>query len=880
MLSLGERLGQYEVVEPLGVGGMGEVYRAFDTRLARDVALKVLPAGSLADAAARRRFRKEALALSRLSHPHIASLFDFDTTGDRDFLVMELVPGPSLDTKLKRGPLLEKDVVRLGAQVTRALVAAHAQGVIHRDLKPSNIKLTADGLAKVLDFGLARFAPALGDDATTDTATGIAAGTPPYMSPEQLLAKGVDERTDVYAAGVVLYEMATGKRPFGDATGPQLVAMILNEPAPPPRRANPAISPALEQVILKASDKEKELRHPSAKDLLVDLERLAAGTSVSAGRGPASTGRPRYGSLTWRRVLAAALALIGVAIAFARGTQGPSSPRIASTRVLVRVEPTGLETDGVNVYYSTRESLMAIPIQGGQARRIEVPWRENVGILGLKRDPTVLLVAHDSEVWRVPLGGEAPVRLGGPAAIAGATWSPQGDRLAWVESREEARVLCVGDPEGRDCTALAEGPRHATYEPVLSIVGWHPSGKWLRYYRGGETPRLVDVRPDGRVRSDVPYRPLPDEWSIGPAWTPDGAFWLFGTQRGMVAVPERDPWAAWLARAASPELIGGPTHAFTMRFTPEGRRLVAFLFRPSAEVFRLNADTGAAGPVVMDGTRSWTLVYSPDGTRVAWISGDTWPGRLFVGRADGTQRLPVSDLEVHAFGTLTWSPDGRYVAFTTDLQRAGAKAPHRLYLASPGDGKVEPLTSAEPDAPQFDACWSPDGRWLAYGGNGPPATGKDAYLRRVNLATREVTRLAGSEGLWSPRCAADGRILAMDLLAQEAESRSTKPGPRRAHFKLRHPATGQWTPMAVDLPSGVTSVSYPSWSRGGRQVYMNAGRWLVRWGLATGRLAVVADLTGFGGEFPGAMGLDPDDNPLVTRDMTDREIVVMDVEAR
>src|SRR5262245_1750832 len=236
MLSAGDRLGHYEVREPLGAGGMGEVYRAHDTRLGRDVALKVLPQGALADDAARRRFKKEAQALLRLSHPHIASLLDCDTTdGGVDFLVMELVTGPSLDAKLKRGALPEKEVVRLGAQIVRALVAAHEQGVIHRDLKPQNVRLTPDGLVKVLDFGLARIAPVLDEGETTDTASGIAAGTPPYMSPEQLLGREVDARTDVYAAGVVLYEMATGRRPFGEASGPQLVAKILGETPPPPR---------------------------------------------------------------------------------------------------------------------------------------------------------------------------------------------------------------------------------------------------------------------------------------------------------------------------------------------------------------------------------------------------------------------------------------------------------------------------------------------------------------------------------------------------------------------------------------------------------------------------------------------------------------------
>ncbi len=879
---MGDRLGPYEVVSPLGAGGMGEVYRAHDTKLDRDVALKVLPQGSLADEAARKRFRKEALALSRLSHPHIASLFDFDTSeGGTDFLVMELVSGPSLDTKLRRGPLPEKEVVRLGAQVLRGLVAAHERGIVHRDLKPQNIRLTPDGIVKVLDFGLARVAPAMGDNETTDTASGSIAGTPPYMSPEQLLGKEVDARTDVYAAGVVLYEMATGRRPFGEASGPQLVAKILNERMPPPRELNPALSPPLEQVILKAADKDKELRYQTAKELLVDLERLAAGTA--AGLASGSSAAPgiagsRPGALrSPLRIGVAAVALIAVGGAVSTWLLRPREPRITATRVLVRIEPAGLETDGVNAYYSTGDRLMAVPLAGGQPRSLPLPWKDGLGLVSIRRDPPTLLLKRRTELWRVPLTGDAPTRIDGLPPVAGAAWSRQGDRLAWIEDRDEAQVLWVGDAAGKGQRQLVEVPKGGGSGPALFLVGWHPSGQWLRYIRS-DGPRVIDVNVAGVSRRDVPYVPLPDEWSVSTAWTPDGEFFVLGSQRGVVAVPERDlPWFAATARA--PIHLGGPTHAFHIRFTPEGQRLVAFVFRVSAELLRLDAVTGVAGPPVMDGTRAYTLAYSPDGSRVAWVAAERWPGRLWISRPDGSERLPLGDLDVDPYATLTWSPDGHFIAFTSHRQRELVDAPFRLHLASPTEGTVEPLTSEEPGAAQGDACWSPDGRWLAYGGRG---SGEQAppYLRRVDLATRRVTRLEGSEGLWSPRCAADGRMLAMDLSAQIAESRSQKTGRRRAHFKLRDPATGRWTPLAVLLPPGcgadsAAPIAYPTWSRDGRHVIANACSWLVRFDAGSGHLEVVTDLTGLGGA--GMKALDPEDNALVMRDMTDREIVVMDL---
>ncbi len=215
-LSPGTRLGRYEVVRLLGAGGMGEVYLAKHERLQREVALKVLPAGVLSDDASRKRFRNEALALSKLNHRNIETVYDFDTQEDMDFLVMEYLPGETLDAKLASGPLPEKEIARLGAQITEGLTAAHAQDIIHRDLKPGNLVVTPDGRLKILDFGLAKLLPRVGEKSQIETVTSSDAvsGTLPYMAPEQLRGETVDARTDIFALGAVLYEMATGKRPF------------------------------------------------------------------------------------------------------------------------------------------------------------------------------------------------------------------------------------------------------------------------------------------------------------------------------------------------------------------------------------------------------------------------------------------------------------------------------------------------------------------------------------------------------------------------------------------------------------------------------------------------------------------------------------------
>ncbi len=257
---IGRTLSHYRIVEKIGAGGMGEVYRARDQHLGRDVAIKVLPPGTLGDEHARKRFRKEAQALSKLNHPHIATVFDFDTQDGVDFLVMELVEGVTLSDKLAAGALSEKEITRLGGQVAEALEEAHERGVVHRDLKPGNVMVTPKGQVKVLDFGLAKLVRPEVASATAPTEsfteTQGVAGTLPYMAPEQLRGEQVDARTDIWALGAVLYEMATGQRPFREELAPRLTEAILHQAPKAPSEVKRRISLGLESIILKALDKD------------------------------------------------------------------------------------------------------------------------------------------------------------------------------------------------------------------------------------------------------------------------------------------------------------------------------------------------------------------------------------------------------------------------------------------------------------------------------------------------------------------------------------------------------------------------------------------------------------------------------------------------
>ena len=303
----------YRIVERIGAGGMGVVYRAHDEQLDRDVAIKVLPSRSLDDEATRRRFRKEALSIARLNHPNIATVHEFGSQDGIDFLVTEYIAGITLDVKLARGPLEPAEVRRLGKQLADGLAAAHHQGIIHCDLKPGNLRLTEDGRLKILDFGLARIMPRASELGLTMTATQPqqTSGTLPYMSPEQLKGEIADASTDIWSAGAVLYEMATGKRPFSQVTPALVIDAILNHAPEPPSKLNPAVPAGLENAILKALARDRSIRYGTASDLRTDLERPETSTS------PGMT-IPAPGRRTSRAPIAIALAgLLLIAVATA-----------------------------------------------------------------------------------------------------------------------------------------------------------------------------------------------------------------------------------------------------------------------------------------------------------------------------------------------------------------------------------------------------------------------------------------------------------------------------------------------------------------------------------------------------------------------------------
>ncbi len=345
---IGQTLDRYRILEKIGAGGMGEVYRARDERLQRDVALKVLPPGTLNTAELRQRFRHEALTLSRLNHPHVATVHDFDTQEGVDFLVMEFVPGVSLADRLAQGALPEKEITKLSTQVALALGEAHEQGVVHRDLKPGNIMVTPKGQVKVLDFGLAKLVHReveISGEVTSDISErNVAGGTLPYMSPEQLSGESTDGRTDIYSFGAVLYEMMTGQRPFRETLAAKMIDVILHHAPAPPRAVNPRLSAELERIALKCLEKEPENRYQSAVELTVDLRRLeATASAISIPHLPARRS-PWRRTFVWTAPLILTLLVVGVALNLG-GLRDrifpPASTRVEWVAVLPLTTPPG-----------------------------------------------------------------------------------------------------------------------------------------------------------------------------------------------------------------------------------------------------------------------------------------------------------------------------------------------------------------------------------------------------------------------------------------------------------------------------------------------------------------------------------------------------------
>jgi serine/threonine protein kinase len=559
MLSAGTRLGPYEIQALLGAGGMGEVYRARDTRLNRIVAIKVIPRALSSDPFRKQRFEREAKAISALQHPNICTLYDVGQQDGTYFLVMEYLEGETLAKRLQKGRLPLEQTLRYGAEVSDALDAAHRKGIVHRDLKPANIFLTSHGEAKVLDFGLAKLdEPEPDVDTSVETATsekllstpGVAMGTAPYMSPEQARGEDLDGRTDIFSFGAVLYETATGKMAFPGKTTAVVHKAISDETPPPPSKVVPSLPDYLDQIVGKALEKDRELRYQSAADLRADLNRMkrdsasgkanVASPDARADSGPVSTPR------SVRKALWLAGGLLGLMAIALLAWWSPRlndilrrNPNSRPMRVRALTESGtafygAISLDGRYAAYvkgeGGKEELRLLQVATGQDVKLldTAPLLINAlhfspdgnfiyFLRQLRRETFVVGGRNANGVYRIATLGGPVVPLASDAAGNSVTVSPDGKRIAYIaESGPESYIIGV-DPEGANREVLAKRP----IESGFGWIEWSHSMKVLAAavaYQDGSGLARVDVS-SGLVRD---LAATMSGSTIGqPAWSSD-----------------------------------------------------------------------------------------------------------------------------------------------------------------------------------------------------------------------------------------------------------------------------------------------------------------------------------------------------------------------
>ena len=862
VLAVHERLGHYEVLGPVGAGGMGEVYRARDTRLDRTVALKILPEGFATDPDRLARFEREAKALAALSHPGILAVHDFGVNDHTAYVVTELLEGQTLRQRLARGALPQRKAVEYAAQIAGGLAAAHDKGIVHRDLKPENLFVTTDGRIKILDFGLAAHTTtrtgAPEPQATEErlTETGAVLGTAGYMSPEQAAGQKADERSDLFSLGCVLHEMLSGKQAFRRDTVAETLTAILREDPPSLSALTPPVPGALERLVQHCVEKRPEDRFQSARDLAFDLQALSG--AVASGVGARESGRPVAGLRRW---LWAAVTVAALGLAFTLWHRPPAVPRVTAIRQLTH-DGTGKElvhTDGTRVYYAalsgTSSRLMQVLVAGGDPVPLETPLRRPYihDILPSRNELLVeeLAVEGDARIWSLSTTGGSPRPLG-DFEVFHAAWSADGQSIVYANGRD----VLVARSDGSDSRRLVTAPAEVLF-PRLS-----PDGRRLRYtVRQGSPPTysLWEAAVDGGGAHLL----LPgwDAWS--GRWTPDGRYYVFSAGRdgesALWARREKGRWP-WRDRSASEptKLTTGPMRYLMPAVSPDGHTLFALGQPPSTggELVRYDAASGLFVPF-LGGLSARDLEFSPDGRWVAYVRHPD--GTLWRSHPDGTERRQLT------FPPLTamlprWSPDGHRIACMSFSP--GEKWGSHIVAAE--GGKPQPVTD-QPGA--MDSTWSPDGTSLVFGGLVVDHTPEHPILiQMVDLRSGKVSAVPGSEGLYSPRWSPDGRSIA---------ALSTD----NTRLALHEPSTGRWKNLVV----GSETLGYPNWMRDSTRIQLRKGRSIVRVRVADGHVEPVTSLervplVATEGSW-NWIGIAPDDSPLALREMTGPvEVYALDVE--
>jgi Tol biopolymer transport system component len=782
-LSAGTRLGPYEILSPLGAGGMGEVYKARDTRLGRGVAVKVLPSHLSDNTEFRQRFEREARAVSQLSHPHICALYDVGTHDSTEFLVMELLEGQTLAQRLEKGALPAEQVLRAGIEIADALDRAHRHGIVHRDLKPGNVMLTKSGV-KLLDFGLAKVGrggtegpgegglsslPTEGAQEKPLTEKGTVLGTFQYMSPEQLEGAAADARSDIFALGAVLYEMATGKKAFTGKSRVSLIGSILRDEPPPISSVQPMTPPALDRVVKTCLAKDPDERWQSAHDVMSELKWIAEGGSQAGAPIVVSSRRKIRERMTWLIAAAAALAALLLAAAYLR-RPSPSVVRFSllppeKTNYFFAGDnagPVAVSPDGRSVafvaagefrpilYVRPLDALAASPLAGTEDARFPF-WSPDSRTIGFFAQGKLKRID-------VSAGGvlgticEAPNPRGG-------TWNRDGVILFAPDTRQAIFRVSASGGTMTPVTKL-DAAIHTTHRWPVFL----PDGRHFLYFAGdhndveGEKAGVYFASLDGRENRRVvhtlaaavyssgsllylrgssilaqPFDPSTGRLSGEAALVAEGVAFDLSTWHGVFSASADNVLAYQAGEAGGTRLVwydragkilgtlGEKANYYgPPRISPDGRRIAVTIDNPG-DVFIFDGATGIRTRLTFSPSSNLLGGWSSDGAQIAFGS-IRKVGRFgtYVKKTSGA--APEQGLLVSAeagYLVTDWSRDGRYLSV---IKTTPGKGRHLLLVPLAGDGKPRELL-AEHDGDETDAAFSPDSRWIAYTvfTAGPPA---------------------------------------------------------------------------------------------------------------------------------------------------------------
>jgi eukaryotic-like serine/threonine-protein kinase len=816
----GIRLGPHEILSAIGAGGMGEVYKARDTRLDRIVAIKVLPAHLADRSDLRGRLEREACTIASLNHPHICVLHDIGQQDGIDYLVMEFLEGETLAHRLLKGPLPLEQVLQYAIEIANALDKAHRKGITHRDLKPGNVMLTKSG-TKLLDFGLAKLkqeiAPAIPDSQlptmkSAVTAEGTILGTLQYMAPEQVEAKEVDARTDIFAFGAVVYEMAKGKKAFEGKTSASVMAAILKDEPPAMSSLQPMTPPALDRVVKKCLAKAPDERWQTASDLCGELKWIAEGGSqvsslpIASARGIRARWR---GASLWSGASLLLATIIGLAV----WNLKPAPPSQPVSRTVITLPPgqemAGLESgpavalspDGTHLAYVARQgSTQQIYLRAMDSLEARpIPGTEGAVNPFFSPDGQWLGFFASGKLKKVSVSGGAALTLGDATTPRGASWGSQG-MIAFAPSAVSI-VQQVSDAGGtpQPLTRIEKGenghrwPEFLSSGTALLFAAAPTSTSWInaqvvvQSLGTGERRNLIPggthpwYAPSGHLvyaqvgnLMAVPFDPhrltvrgaaVPMVEGVLQSPTTGAAQYSVSATGSLVyisgGVRSAQSRLVWVGRNGAEQPLAAPAHAYlNPRLSPDGRRVAVGITEQESQLWLYDLSRETLTRWTFEGNVNGYPVWTPDGKRIAFISNKEGPTNIFWQLADGSgglERLTTSDYTQTAN---SWSPDGQLLAFqefnpTTQrdiwVLRMGDPSASSGQAPSAGSGQVR---KAQPFLrTRFDEAsprFSPDGRWLAYVSD--ESGSREIYVQPYPGpgGKWQISTEGGTEPVWNP----------------------------------------------------------------------------------------------------------------------------------